>query len=238
MRISIVIPFYNEEENVSPLVEELTALHAEQPDIEAVLVDDGSTDETWARIQECEARHDFIRGLRSPRNEGQTSALLRGLEQAAGEILVTMDGDLQNDPKDIAKLVEQLDGCDCVCGFRAERKDTWSKRMASKLANRVRNWVTRDGIKDTGCTLKAFKRHCAVALPPLDGAHRFMPAYFKLHGYSVKQVPVSHRARRFGVSKYTNLKRLPRTLLDLFGFWWYRKRYLRAQADTTAPSSS
>jgi glycosyltransferase involved in cell wall biosynthesis len=152
--------------------------------------------------------------------------MLDGFRQARGAVIVTMDGDLQNDATDIPRLLDALKNCDVVCGYRANRRDTWSRRAASRLANAVRNLVTRDGIRDTGCSLKAFRRECAADLPPLNGVHRFMPAYFRLHGRRIEQIPVNHRARKHGRSKYTNLKRLPATVLDLFGFWWYRRRLL------------
>ncbi|MBN1269086.1 MAG: glycosyltransferase family 2 protein [Kiritimatiellae bacterium] len=235
MRVSIVIPVYNEEDNILPLAEEIAALAPRCPDLEALFVDDGSTDATWAHILEARGKHPHITALRHPQRQGQTAAVLNGLQQAGGEVLVTMDGDLQNDPADIPSLLAELENCDCVCGYRAHRQDSWSKRAASRLANRVRNWVTRDGILDTGCSLKAFRRHCLTDLPRLSGVHRFMPAYFKLHGRAVRQVPVNHRPRRHGRSKYTNLRRLPTTIADLFGFWWYRNRLLpNAPVETTA----
>ena len=225
--LSIVIPVYNEQENVSALADELNAILPSCPSLEAVFVDDGSADRTWDEIQKAAGRYPFVRGVKSPQNRGQSSAMRMGLRAARGDILVTLDGDLQNNPADIPKLVEQLKACDVVCGYRANRKDNWSKRMGSRVGNTVRNGFTHDGIRDTGCTLKAFRRECLGDLPPLNGFHRFMPAYFKLHGRRITEIPVDHRARRFGTSKYTNLKRLPRTLADLFGFLWYRKRLLK-----------
>lgn len=152
--------------------------------------------------------------------------MLFGLQNAAGDVLVTMDGDMQNNPADIPKLLEALKDSDVVCGYRANRRDTWSRRVGSRLANRVRNWFTHDGVRDTGCSLKVFKRICVGDLPPLRGVHRFMPAYFKLNGRVMREMPVDHRARTQGQSKYTNLKRLPATIFDLIGFIWYRRRYL------------
>lgn len=223
MQVSIVIPVYNEEENIAPLAAEFADVLANHDDMEVLLVDDGSSDATWEHIRKA-AEHPRIRGIRTTINRGQSAAMLSGLRQASGEILVTMDGDLQNDPHDIPKLIEKMDGVDCVCGYRAKRRDSWSRRAASRLAYRIRNLVTHDGIIDTGCSLKAFRKECVEDLPPLSGVHRFMPAYFKLHGRSIEQVPVGHRPRQHGISKYTNLKRLPRTIRDLAGFAWYRNR--------------
>ena len=226
MRVSVVVPVYNEEENIEPLAAELNALAGAVPGLEVLLVDDGSTDGTWARIEGCRRKFPAVRGIRCPRNRGQSSALLVGLQSATGDVLVTMDGDMQNNPADIPKLLAEMANGDVVCGYRAQRRDTWSRRAGSRLANRVRNWFTRDGIRDTGCSLKAFKKACVNDLPPLRGVHRFMPAYFKLNGRRIREIPVDHRARASGQSKYTNLKRLPATIFDLIGFIWYRRRYL------------
>lgn len=154
--------------------------------------------------------------------------MLMGLSAAQGDVLVTMDGDRQNNPADIPHLVSRVGPVDVVCGYRARRRDTWSRRMASRIGNAIRNRVTQDGLRDTGCSLKAFKRECRNDLPPINGAHRFMAAYFKLHGRTIEEIPVDHRPRTKGCSKYTNLSRLPRTTFDLIGFIWYRRRYLPA----------
>ena len=227
MGVSVVIPVYNEQENVLPLAAEFVPLLTGLPDLEVLFVDDGSSDATPDRIREAAAKHAFVRGVRTTRNCGQTSAMLSGLRAAQGDVLVTMDGDLQNNPADIPRLLEALADADAVCGYRAKRRDTWSRRVASRLGNAVRNRFTQDGIRDTGCSLKAFRRACVDDLPPVNGAHRFMPAYFRIHGRRIVQIPVDHRARQHGTSKYTNLKRLPRTVFDLIGFCWYRSRRLQ-----------
>jgi dolichol-phosphate mannosyltransferase len=226
MKISVVIPFYNEEDNIDPIGAELAAVRESLGEMEAILVDDGSTDRTLDRMRALEERHPFVLAVASPGNRGQSAAMLRGLRAATGDILVTLDGDLQNNPGDIPALIEAIAEVDVVCGYRANRRDSWSRRAGSRIGNRVRNWFTGDGIRDTGCSLKAFRRECADDLPPVDGVHRFMPAYFKLNGRSVREVPVDHRERKFGRSKYTNLQRLPRTIYDLMGFCWYRRRYI------------
>jgi glycosyltransferase involved in cell wall biosynthesis len=226
MRVSVVVPVYNEEENIEPLAAELNALSGVVPGLEILLVDDGSTDQTWACIEACRRKFPTLRGLRCPQNRGQSSAMLIGLQNAAGDVLATLDGDMQNNPADIPKLLEALKDCDVVCGYRANRQDTWTRRVGSRLANRVRNWFTHDDIRDTGCSLKVFKKACVGDLPPFRGVHRFMPAYFKLNGRVIREMPVDHRPRARGQSKYTNLKRLPATLFDLVGVIWYRRRYL------------
>ena len=226
MKLSVVIPVYNEAENVPLLVKELAAIVAAFDAFEVLLVDDGSVDETWEAIVQCASNFEFLRGIRCVENRGQSAAMLHGLAEVAYDLVATLDGDLQNDPADLPKLAGAIEGYDVVCGYRAERKDRWSKRIGSKLANRVRSLVTGDGIIDTGCSLKVFRRACVTDLPPLDGVHRFMPAYFMLHGRKIHQVAVNHRPRLHGESKYTNLKRLPRTIRDLRGFAWYRSRFV------------
>lgn len=231
MSVSVIIPMYNEAENVAPLADQLDRVAASLPGMEALLVDDGSRDGTWEAIREAADRLPSIRGVRSLRNRGQSAAMLLGFREARGDVIVTLDGDLQNNPADIPALVAALGEADVVCGYRAKRRDTWSRRVASRIGNGIRNRITRDGLRDTGCSLKAFRRECAADIPPFNGCHRFMGAYFKLHGRTVIQVPVDHRPRQFGTSKYTNLKRLPRTAFDLIGFLWYRSRLLAPATD-------
>lgn len=226
MSVSIVVPFYNEEQNILALAEELSALKDQVQDLEVLFVDDGSSDGTAAKIREAAADYPCIRGIFCPKNQGQSSAMLHGLHAAAGEVMVTIDGDLQNNPADIPRFVEELGDADALCGYRANRQDTWSRKTASKIANWARNKVTHDGLRDTGCSLKVFKKHCVNDLPWVDGAHRFMGAYFKLNGRTIREAPADHRARQHGESKYTNLGRTPRGIYDLIGFAWYRKRHV------------
>ena len=226
MSISIIIPFYNEELNVYPLIEEIMEVSFEEQPLEIMLIDDGSTDNTWTEICKCKVQYPQVQGYRLSKNMGQSAALLHGLHRAIGTELVTMDGDSQNDPHDIPMLIKALKHADVVCGIRKNRRDSITRRIASRLANTIRNWVTHDGIRDTGCSLKAFHKSCLKDLPKLDGMHRFMPAYFLLNERKISEVLVHHRARTRGQSKYTLLKRLPRTLYDLFGFVWYRKRHI------------
>lgn len=228
MRVSVVIPVFNEEDSILPLVKEFVPVAEALPGLELLIVDDGSRDATPDRLRECAPSHPFLTPCRTEANRGQSAAMLSGLRAARGDVLVTMDGDLQNNPRDIPALVARLEseGLDVVCGYRAKRRDTWSRRAASRIGNTVRNWFTQDGMRDTGCSLKVFRRACADVLPPLNGVHRFMPAYFKIHGYRMAEAPVDHRPRQHGSSKYTNLMRLPRTIFDLIGFVWYRRRRL------------
>jgi dolichol-phosphate mannosyltransferase len=221
--ISVVVPLYNEEDNVVAMQRELAEALAGL-DYELVLVDDGSTDSTVARVQTS----DRVRLLCFEKNAGQSAAMHAGIHAALGAVIVTIDGDLQNDPKDIPALVKKLDeGYDMACGYRAKRKDTAFKRVQSRIANFVRSRFTGDGVRDTGCTLKAFKSECREALLPFNGMHRFMPALIKNMGWRVTEMPVNHRPRVAGVSKYGFGNRALRATMDMFGVRWLNSRRVR-----------
>lgn len=220
--VSVVVPLFNEEENVPILQAELAAALASF-DYELIFVDDGSTDGTVARI----AENDRVRIVRFARNAGQSAAMYAGLHAARGAMAVLIDGDLQNDPADIPKLLREIErGADLAVGYRAQRKDTLVKRLTSRIANFVRSRFTKDGVRDTGCTLKAMRRECVQALVPFKGMHRFIPALIKGAGYNLVEVPVNHRARQFGVSKYGLGNRAVRATVDMFGVRWLLSRQL------------
>lgn len=215
-QVSVVIPVFNEEGNVSQLQMELESALKEIP-YEIVFVDDGSQDRTVERIR----RGAKVRVLEFAKNSGQSAAICAGLANASGTILVLMDGDLQNDPRDIPCLVAEINkGFDLVCGYRVNRKDTWFKRVQSLIANKVRSRFTKDGIRDTGCTLKAMRQECREALIPFQGMHRFIPALIKGLGYRITEIPVNHRPRRSGVSKYNFGNRALRATTDMLGVRW------------------
>ncbi|MFQ3671705.1 MAG: glycosyltransferase family 2 protein [Verrucomicrobiia bacterium] len=216
-KISIVIPFFNEEENVTAVLREI---REKVPEAEIVAVDDGSTDRTAELIR----AEPGVTGLFFPRNLGQSAALYGGLYRATGEWLVMMDGDGQNDPADIPALVEAMSRADFVCGYRRKRNDSWQKRVASRIANGIRSRVLGDGCRDTGCTLKAIRREHLQHLVPFNALHRFLPALLRSAGLSMVEVPANHRARRFGVSKYTVAGRAWRGLRDLLGVRWLLSR--------------
>ena len=223
--VSIVVPLYNEEENVPLLQAELTAALTGL-DYEIIFVDDGSTDATVARI----ASDPRVRVLPFTKNAGQSAAMYAGLHAANGAVAVLIDGDLQNDPADIPKLLQEIErGADLVCGYRAVRKDTTVKRLTSRIANFVRSRFTKDGVRDTGCTLKAMRRECVETLVPFKGMHRFIPALVKGAGYKLVEVPVNHRARQFGLSKYGLGNRAVRATVDMFGVRWLLSRQLIVQ---------
>lgn len=221
--ISVVIPLYNEEDNVQDMQKEVAEALAGQ-DYELVLVDDGSTDSTVQRVQQG----DRVRLLCFERNAGQSAAMHAGIHAARGAIVVTLDGDLQNDPKDIPALLAKLsEGWDLVCGYRAKRKDTTFKRLQSRIANFVRSRFIGDGVRDTGCTLKAMRVECREALLPFNGMHRFIPALIANMGFKVTEVPVNHRPRTRGVSKYGFGNRALRATMDMFGVRWLNSRRVR-----------
>ncbi len=220
--VSVVVPLFNEEENVPILQAELTAALGGL-DYEIIFVDDGSSDQTVKRI----APEPRVRLVRFERNAGQSAAMYAGLQSARGAVAVLIDGDLQNDPADIPKLLAGIEGgADLVCGFRAQRKDTVVKRITSRVANFVRSRFTKDGVRDTGCTLKAMKRECIGALLPFKGMHRFIPALVKGAGYRLVEIPVNHRPRKFGQSKYGLGNRALRATTDMFGVRWLLSRRL------------
>jgi len=220
--VSVVVPLYNEEENVLALQAELRSALAGL-DYEIIFVDDGSTDSTFERI----APNERVRVIRFEKNTGQSAAMYAGLQAARGASAVLIDGDLQNDPADIPRLLAEIErGADLVCGYRAQRKDTAVKRLTSRIANFVRSRFTRDGVRDTGCTLKAMRRECVSALVPFKGMHRFIPALVKGAGYRLVEISVNHRARRFGQSKYGLGNRAIRATTDMFGVRWLLSRRL------------
>jgi dolichol-phosphate mannosyltransferase len=223
--VSVVVPLYNEEQSVAMLQRELADALAGL-DYEIIFVDDGSQDETVARI----AADPRTRVLRFEKNAGQSAAIFAGLQAIRSEVAVLIDGDLQNDPADIPRLLAEISrGADLVCGYRAQRKDTLLKRITSRVANFVRSRFTRDGVRDTGCTLKAMRRDCIGALVPFKGMHRFIPALVKGAGYRLVEVPVNHRSRRFGQSKYGLGNRALRATIDMFGVRWLLSRRLNYQ---------
>jgi len=227
--VSVVVPLFNEEENVSILESELDAALSGL-DHEIIFVDDGSVDRTVERVVSAPN----IRIIRFERNTGQSAAIYAGLQAARGATAVLIDGDLQNDPADIPRLLTEIArGADLVCGYRVKRKDTLVKRLTSRVANAVRSRFTKDGVRDTGCTLKAMRRECTSALVPFKGMHRFIPALVKAAGYRVVEIPVNHRPRRFGQSKYGLGNRALRATVDMFGVRWLLARRLNYRVRNT-----
>jgi glycosyltransferase involved in cell wall biosynthesis len=236
LRLSVVIPAFNEEPNVEACYRELVeALEPLGQPFEMIVVDDGSTDRTPEILRTLAAADPRLRLVRFRRNAGQTAALAAGFRAARGPVVVTMDADLQNDPRDIPALLTALESADAACGWRVDRRDPWTKRIASRIANRVRRRMTGDGVHDTGCTLKAFRRTALDGLKLYRGMHRFLPALLLLEGFRVVEVPVRHRPRRAGVSKYGNWSRLWGGLADLWAVRWMARRRLGYEVEEEYP---
>jgi len=226
---SVVIPFHNEEGNVRFVLEELRAT---LPSAEIVAVDDGSNDQTWTEINQMSG----VRGLRFAKNLGQSAAIYHGLHACTGDLCGLMDGDGQNDPANFLPLLEQFHGgtVDVVCGYRTNRHDSWDRKVASRLANGIRRSFLNDGVCDTGCSQKVFRREAIELLIPFHGMHRYLPALFKHAGLRIAEVPVQHRSRREGISKYTNWSRAVAGAYDLIGVAWLLSRRLpRPKIHTT-----
>ena len=228
--LSVVIPVYNEEDNLAILWDELRAVLGGLPlEFEVVLVDDGSRDRSAEIIRGFYEADPRVRLVRLKANAGETAATDAGLKAARGRWVVTMDADLQNDPHDIPGLIAHLDRWDCATGWRVDRAagDDWVRRLSSRVANRVRNTLSDESIQDSGCTFRAFRRECLRGLVLYRGFHRFIPTLLRMRGYRVIEVPVRHRPRRFGQSKYGVLNRAFVAFVDLLVVRWMKQRLLR-----------
>jgi len=223
--LSVVIPIYNERENLVPLEEKLNeSLRKLDLSYEVILVDDGSLDGSDALIRSLRKQNPHLRLIRFVKNFGQSAAFVAGFRAARGRIIVTMDADLQNDPADIPLLLDKIEEFDVVCGWRHERNDPWIKKISSKIANAVRNKLSDETIADTGCSLKAFRRECFDKIILFNGMHRFFPTLMKMEGFRVTEVKVSHHPRLHGISKYNIRNRLWSSLKDLLAVRWLKKR--------------
>jgi dolichol-phosphate mannosyltransferase len=230
--LSVVVPVYNEAENVRPLLDQLrVALEGWPARVEFLFVDDGSTDQTLELLKEAQEKESRIRIAHFRTNLGQTAAMAAGFHLAQGSSIVTLDGDLQNDPAEIPRLAEMLKDWDAVCGVRTRRQDGGWKRLSSRIANGFRNWATGDDIIDTGCTLKAYRSACLERLELYRGMHRFLPTLLKMRGYRVTQVPVSHHPRLHGKTKYGTWGRMVKGLADVWAVRWMQKNKIDYQAE-------
>lgn len=222
---------YNEAPNVGPLVEEIVrAMAGEKRPWELVLVDDASTDDTWKEILASSARDARVRGLRHQRNRGQSAAVWTGITGSTAPLLCTLDGDRQNDPADLPKLLALLGEVDFTCGHRVNRRDTWLRRISSRVARAARKTALGSDFADTGCAVRAFKRTSLAGVFPFNGLHRFLPILVAGNGSRCREVPVNHRPRVAGASKYGMWNRLGRGLFDLVGMAWYQRRRLNPSA--------
>ncbi len=248
---SVVVPFFNESGNASALVAEIEAtMEALGASWELLMVDDGSRDGTGELLAAAARRRPELRHLRLPQNRGQAAALDAGLRRARGKVLITMDGDGQNDPADIPALLELLGSADMVVGIRAGRRDSWLRRAMSRLANSIRGRLLDDRMQDSGCALKAFRAEVVDTLLPLKTLYSFMPALARAGGFRLAEHPVRHRPRLAGRSSYGFVTFLWRPALDLLGVWWLRQRTFarrgveveelgaRGNSDDPAPSAT
>ena len=228
-KLSVVVPAFNEEENIIPLAEEIIrALTLLPGGFELILVDDASTDATTRIIREY--RHPCVRAVFHRVNAGQSAAVASGFQAARGEWVGTLDGDGQNDPADLPGMLEQAlaEGVDCVTGVRRKRQDTFIRRLSSKIANGYRNWITGDQVSDSGCGIRVVRRTALREIPVFNGMHRFMPTLLRGQGFTVVERPVNHRERLRGTSKYGVHNRLWRGIRDCFGIRWYLARAVRS----------
>jgi dolichol-phosphate mannosyltransferase len=230
-QISVVVPVFNERDNVKPLVDEIVAALRGRHDFEIVYVDDNSKDDSLAVLQALKAQVPELRVLHHVSQSGQSTAVRTGVKAARGTWIATLDGDGQNDPADIPKLIAARDageaGVKLYAGWRVDRKDTGSKRWASKFANAIRSRLLRDSTPDTGCGIKLFERDAFLDLPYFDHMHRYLPALMQRAGWRTVSVPVNHRPRGAGVSKYNNLNRALVGIADLRGVAWLIRRSRR-----------
>jgi dolichol-phosphate mannosyltransferase len=225
--ISLVIPLYNEEENLPVLAAEIReAVSPLGRPYEVIFVDDGSTDGSPEVLRRLAWEDPLVRIVRQRRNAGQSAALDAGFRFARGNVIVTLDADLQNDPADIPRLLATLERCDVVAGVRTRRQDDWVRRVSSRIANAVRNRVTHESITDVGCTLKAFRAESLRRIPMFTGMHRFLPTLLKMEGARVVEIPVNHRPRLHGQPKYGIGNRIWRALADLFAVRWMQTRWI------------
>jgi glycosyltransferase involved in cell wall biosynthesis len=251
-QVSVVVPMRNESANVGPLATRVAAAFADSSfsPIEIILVDDGSTDDTWQQI--LLARRDLsnLRAVRHAASVGQSAALWTGFKASRADIIATLDGDLQNDPGDLPRLLKQLQDCDMVCGVRGKRADNFVRRASSQIARSARKLVLGVDFADAGCNLRVLRRSVLETLPAFDGIHRFMPILAHNAGAIVKEVAVAHHPRLQGKSKYGVWNRLGRGVCDLLMVRWFLKRQIgrttgrnqtglnRLAAEKLAPSSN
>lgn len=230
MKYSIVIPIKNEEENINDLIQEIEpVMESLAQKWELICIDDGSTDRSLLILQDLCKKKPHMRILSFTRNFGQSAAFAAGFKAAQGEIIITLDGDRQNDPADIPKLTAAISDCDLVVGWRVNRKDTFQKKIVSRISNWIRSRLCGDGIHDTGCSLKVYRKEAICNIKMYRGMHRFLPALFKIEGFRVKEIPVGHRERCRGITKYHFFNRSLGPIIDMFVVRWMRYRTLHHQ---------
>lgn len=227
---SIIVPIKDEEDNIYPLIEEIEPImNALKSPWELICIDDGSQDKSLFLLKQLQKSKPFLRILSFKKNYGQSSAFDAGFKAALGQWIITLDGDLQNDPKDIPLLIDQSLNYDLVCGWRHTRRDRFSKRVTSLLSNFIRSRLCKDYIHDTGCSLKVFRKSALKQIKLFHGMHRFLPALFQMEGFKILEVKVNHRYRTQGKSKYHFFNRSIGPIIDMLAVYWMRKKRLRYQ---------
>jgi len=228
VEMSVVVPVYNEQANLSMLIPKLVEVFDRLGSLyEMIFVDDGSSDGSRKLLKEMASQVPSLRVVGLKQNRGLSTALLAGMREARGRIIVTLDSDLQNDPEDIPRLLEYLDRYDMATGWRQKREDPWLKRIASRIGNSVRNWLSGERINDSACTLRVFRRECLQDIPIFNGMHRFMSTLVKMRGYRIIEVPVTHHPRKYGESKYNIRNRMWRSFVDLLAVRWMKGRRIQ-----------
>jgi dolichol-phosphate mannosyltransferase len=228
VEISLVVPVYNEQANLPILIPKLVEVFDRLGSVhEMIFVDDGSSDGSRKILKEAASSIPSLRVVALKQNRGLSTALLAGMREARGKIIVTLDSDLQNDPEDIPRLLDFLDRYDMATGWRQKREDPWLKRIASRIGNSVRNRLSGERINDSACTLRVFKRECLQDIPIFNGMHRFMSTLVKMRGYRIVEVPVTHHPRKYGESKYNIRNRMWRSFVDLLAVRWMKGRRIQ-----------
>jgi glycosyltransferase involved in cell wall biosynthesis len=238
VELSLVIPAYNEQEVIPELLRRIEpALRQTDKTFEVVMVDDGSTDTTPKLLSDAQQTRPWLRILRMGKNGGQSAAFDAGFKAARGAVIATIDADLQNDPEEIPRLLPMLDGYDMITGWRAKRQDSKFRLIQTRIANRIRNWISQETIQDSASSLKLYKRHCLEGIHLFTGSHRFMPTLVKMRGYTVLETPVKHSHRFAGTAKYGFRNRAWRAFVDLLGVRWMKNRYLRYSSTEVKPET-
>jgi glycosyltransferase involved in cell wall biosynthesis len=228
MELSVVVPLFNEEQNLVPLQERLhTVCEQISRAYEIIYVDDGSTDSSPEILKKLKKTYPAVRYISFSKNQGQSAALYAGFKASGGKWIITLDSDLQNPPEEIPRLLEFEDKFDFITGIRKDRKDSAFKKLSSRIAGAFRSLVLKDTTSDTGCSLRMFKRDVVTGLPYFRNFHRFFTLLARESGFTVKEVPLKHNERKFGTSKYTTWKRAKAGVFDLFGVFWLKRRLIR-----------
>jgi glycosyltransferase involved in cell wall biosynthesis len=237
LQLTVFSPAYNEEECIERLVREIAAAcDGVDRRYEILIIDDGSSDRTFEILRGLCDEFPQLRVLRLAQNTGLSAGFDAGFQNARGEIVISLDADLQNDPADIPKLLEKMDEFDVVCGIRAKREDNFIRRASSRIANGVRNWYTHESVQDIACSLKAFRRRDVARLKMFKGLHRFLPTLLRLQGCRVTEIPVNHRPRTTGVAKYGVWNRVFRAFRDMLVVRWMQQRWIQYEIAEELPA--